>query len=194
MSNPVDLRESFPGLEDSATGAGVTATKSIEGDASTGKVGGVVFAFKDANGNIILPVLDAQGRLPVSTDTQGTRLRAHGDVAGGILSATGTVYSGFQTVCSVALTANKTIGDFAGKMSCRRGALGQLVYQDAGGSLVVLDSSVIDAGQYTAPIGLGPSEDTFSVPASATSPALLIRAGNFQQVSDLHATLSVLQF
>lgn len=193
MVTPTDIRESFPSLED-ASGVGVPLTKSTEGDAAAGKVGSVGFAFKDASGNIILPALDAQGRLPVSTDTQGTRLRQHGGVPGGLLSATGAAYGNLQTVLTIPLTANKVIGDLAGKVSCRRGAFFKAVYQDAGGSIVTLDSTILDAGQYTAPLGLGPNEDTFTVPASATSPALVVQAGNFSTISDLHATVSVLQF
>lgn len=194
MSTPNDLRESFPSLEDAATGAGVPLTKSVEGDAAAGKVGSVGFAFKDASGNIILPQLDAQGRLPVQLDGQGTRSRQHGAVAGAILSSAASGYGNFQQVLSIPLVANKTIGDIGGKVSCRRGALFRCVYQDSGGSQVTLDSTILEAGQYTAPLGLGPSEDTFSVPASAASPALVVQAGNFDHVSDLHATLSVLQF
>jgi len=194
MATPNDLRESFPSLEDAATGAGVPLTKSVEGDAAAGKVGSVGFAFKDVSGNIVLPQLDAQGRLPVQLDGQGTRSRAHGGVPGAILTSAASGYGNWQQVLSIPLVANKTIGDMGGKASCRRGAIFRIRYSDSGGSSVTLDSSILEAGQYTAPLGLGPSEDTFSVPASASAPMLLVEAGNFDHVSDLHSTLSVLQF
>lgn len=193
MSN--DLRESFPSTEDRVTGAGVPLAASIEGQASAAQQGAIGFAYKDSTGNLILPQLDSQNRLPVTLTGQGTRFRAHGDIAGALLSATGSGYSNFQSVCSINLTANKTIGDFGGKVSSRRASYFQLVYSDNASS-VILDSSIVDAGQYTAALGLGPSEDTFSVPASAISPKLSVLAGNLDtgKISDLHGTISVLQF
>lgn len=189
-----DIRESFPTLENAGTKAGVALTSSQTGDAQSGKVGAVGFSFQDSSGNLILPALDAQGRFPVSTDQQGTRLRAHGDVPGIIPTYVSPgVYTGLQQVLSIPLTVSKTIGDFGGKVASRKGAYFELVYSD-GSSSVILDSSIVDAGQYTAQLGMGPSEDTFSVPASATSPVLKIIAGNFETISDLHATLTVLQF
>lgn len=181
-----DLRESFPALEDASTGAGVPATKTISGDASAGKVGQTVFGFQDSNGNVVLPQLDTQGRLPVSTEVEGTRIRGHAAVAGSLL---GSPYA-FVPVFSQALTAAKTYIDLNGRVACRRGALFQLLYKDNGNS-VVLDESVVDAGQYTA--GIDILGDTFTVPASAVNPMFLIQGGNYDKASDLHATLAVTQ-
>lgn len=188
-----DLRESFPSLEDVLTGAGVVLARVIEGDSTSGKNGHLAFAFKDSSGNAILPQLDIQGRLPVSTETQGTRLRNRGAAAGALMAATG-----FATptvlVASINLTASKTYGDMAGHVAARRGSMFQMVYSDAGGSSVILDETIVDSGQYSANIGLGAHEDTFSVPASASSPVMKIMGGNYDFASDLHAAFTVLQF
>src|SRR5579864_3232904 len=117
MATPNDLRESFPSLEDASTGAGVPLTKSVEGDAASGKVGSVGFAYKDSNGNIVLPQLNDRGQLPVTLETAGTRSRMHGGVPGGILTTAASGYGNFQTVCSINLSANTQVGDFAGKVS-----------------------------------------------------------------------------
>lgn len=188
-----DLRESFPTTEDRVTGAGKAIAATVEGQTPTAQNGIIGFAFKDSAGNVILPQLDTQGRLPVSTETQGTRLRNRGVATGVLMAATGF---GTPTVliASVNLTASKTYGDMAGHVSARRGSLFQMVYSDAGGSSVVLDEAIVDSGQYTANIGLGPQEDTFSVPASATSPVMKILGGNYENISDLHAAFTVLQF
>lgn len=190
-----DLRESFPSLEDRATGAGVTLAASIEGQSSAGQQGAIGFAFKDAAGNVVLPQLDNEGRVPVTLSGQGTRLRNYGSKAGALLSATGAFYGNQQLVTSIDLTANTDIGDFGGKVNCRRAAYFELRYEDNGAS-VVLDSSLVDAGQYTAPLGAGPQEDTFHVPASAVAPKISIYAGNLDngKLSDLRGMLTVLQF
>lgn len=190
-----DIRESFPTLEDRVTKAGVAAAASTEGQTPAAQTGAIGFSFKDSAGNLILPQLDAQGRLLVSIEGQGTRLRAHGDVAG-ILPAyvSPGVYTGMQIVAQIALTAAKTIGDFAGKVSARKGAYFQLVYSDGGGTSIILDDTIVDSGQYTAPLGMGPTQDTFAIPATASAPKLSILGGNFETVADLHGTISVLQF
>lgn len=182
-----DLRESFPTTEDSSTGAGVPLTKTLEGDAAAGKVGSVGFAFKDSSGNVILPQLDSQGRVPVSTEVVGTRTRTHNAVAGGLLGS--SPYT-FNTVLALTLTAAKTYVDLNGKVACRRGGLFQLVYKDASNS-VILDEAIVEAGQYTTPIGI--LNDTFTVPASASTPQFLILGGTYDKVSDLHATVGVTQ-
>lgn len=197
---PTDIREAFPTLEDVATGAGKVLTRALEGDAAAGINGAVGFAFKDVNGNVVLPQLNNLGQLPVTLATSGQRSRAHGRVPGVALVAPGTGdYTGWQTVLSIPAVAASGYGDMAAKFSCRRDAIAELVYQDAGGSSIVLDATIVGPGQYTAPLALGPSEDTFVVPASATSPVFIIRAGQFPgtnvgALSDYHATLAVTAF
>jgi hypothetical protein len=49
-------KESFEILEN-GSGDGVSPTSSLAGDASSGKIGMTVFAFKDSSGNLLLPSL-----------------------------------------------------------------------------------------------------------------------------------------
>ncbi len=194
MPSPVDLRESFPTTEDAITGEGVPLTKSLEGDVASGKIGSVGFAFKNASGNLTLPQLDVQGRLPISSEIQGTRLRAKGTTAGSILNGSGSSYTNMTVVLSIPITNSVTgrmVGDMKGAVSCRRASLFQMVYQDTLNE-VVLTEAILDSGQYTHPIGI--DGDEFDIPASASSPAFIIRAGNFDKASDLHASLKVVQF
>lgn len=196
MAAPNDLRESFPGLEDRVSGAGVALAATVEGQAAAAQQGLIGFAFKDKNGNVVLPILDLQGRVPVSTELQGTRLRAKGAVAGSLLvaGANPSLYTGMTVVTSVPLTNTATglnIGDMKASVQCRRDALFQLCYQDSA-NVVILDEALTGPGQYN--VALGIDNDTFTVPASAASPAFIVRAGCFQQLSDMHAACKVVQF
>jgi hypothetical protein len=183
-----DVRESFPSLED-ASGVGVPLTKSLAGDTAAGKVGSTAFVYKDKDGNLILPQLDNQNRLPVSTEPQGTRLRTPGTtVAGALLGGPPYV---FTQVLSLTAASGVSYVDLKGTVNCRRAALFQLLYTDAGSS-VVLDEAICDAGQFKNPIGLG-AGDEFTVPASGVTPKFVIQAGNYDKASDLHAALSCTQ-
>ncbi len=62
-----DLKESFETLED-ASGLAFALTKTVAGDATTGKNGAVAFSFQDPNGKAILPSTDASGS--VQTNVQ----------------------------------------------------------------------------------------------------------------------------
>lgn len=184
----VDIRESFPTLED-ASGVGTPLDKSQEGDAAAGKVGSTSFVYKDSDGNLVLPQLDSQGRLPVNTGFAGTRLRAPATSVAGYLLG-GPVYS-FSTVLSLDAASGTNYVDIKGRVNCRRSALFQLLYQDAG-STVILDEVILDSGEYSAEIGLGLG-DQFNVPSSGVTPAFIIQAGNFEKASDLHASLCCVQ-
>lgn len=182
-----DIRESFPILED-ATGVGFAVSKSSEGDVALGKVSLPAFAYKDSAGNLILPQLDAQGRLPVNTETQGTRLRAPSLTKTGVTGNTAAL----KTIVALPLTANKSYGDIKARIACRRAAVFQLVYSDSA-SQVVLSDGVLDAGQYNSSLGFE-GGDSFTVPASGTSPQFLVLGANYEVASDLHASLVCVQF
>lgn len=60
-----DSASVFDSLTD-ASGNAFALSKSVAGDAASGKVGDVSFAFQDSSGNIILPTLLKDGSIPVS--------------------------------------------------------------------------------------------------------------------------------
>jgi hypothetical protein len=192
MSVPIDVQEVFCTTQ-SLAGVGVPLTSVQPGSSSTLVFGSVGFAFQDVNGNVVLPMLDAQGRIKVTTDAVTyVPSRAHGRVAGALAVTGANDYTNYQTVLSVPAVAASGYGAFNGKVTCRRDALFQLVYSDVGGSLVVLDSTILGPGEFSAPIGVG--SDYFMVPASANTPVFQVRAVNLGTVSDLSATLAVLPF
>lgn len=198
---PTDVNPLFATTADRVLGVGIPLAASVEGQAAAAQQGAIGFSFKDANGNLVFPQLNSRGQILVANDTAaGQRFRTHGRVPGVVLTTPGTGdYTGWQTVASVAAVAASGYGDFAAKFSCRRDAIAELVYSDAGGSIVILDTTIVGPGQYTAPLGLGPTEDFFTVPASASTPVFAIRAGQFPgtlagSVSDYHGTLAVTAF
>jgi hypothetical protein len=178
-----DVREAFPTTE-TALGVGVPLTTSNEGDAASAKTGATMYSYKDKDGNLALPQLDNQRRLPVSIEPQGTRLRQPGQTVAGALLG-GPTYT-FVNVLSQPLVAASGYVDIRGNVNCRRSALFQLLYRDTVNT-VILDEAIVDSGQYKAPIGF--LDDQFTVPASGVSPEFVIRAGNYDKASDLHASL-----
>lgn len=198
---PTDVVPLFATTEDRVNKIGVPLAATIEGQTPAAQQGSIAFAFKDTNGNVVLPQLTSRGQLPVSLDgAVGQRLRGHGRVPGIALVAPGSGdYTGWQNIIAIAAVASSGYGDIAGRIACRRDAIAELIYQDAGGSLVILDTVILGPGQYTSPIALGPTEDTFTVPASATTPQFILRGGMFPgtvagALSDLHGTLAVTAF
>lgn len=172
-----DIRESFPTLEN-ASGVGVPLSQSNEGDAAAGKVGSVGFAFKDSDGDLVLPQLDAEGKLPVTMDTSGTIKRAYGTVAGSASEV---------DVATLALTASKTYIELGISVSCRRGTKFQIKQIDDAAT-TVLYTVIVDSGQYTMNLNLPVDEIT----AGGTgTQSLKVTGLNFNALSDMYATVTV---
>jgi hypothetical protein len=169
-----DIRESFPTLED-ATGVGAPLSKSQEGDAASGKVGSVGFAFKDSSGNLILPQLDAAGKVPV-TFTAGTPKRARGTASGSLTQV---------TVATLTLTTSLSYSDISVMVACRRGANFEISWND-NGTPTILGNIIVDSGQYSFDMFL----ENLQVTAGATgTQQILVKALNFDKASDFYATI-----
>jgi hypothetical protein len=78
MSNP---RETFPTLKDS-DGAGIVLDQALDGATEVaGKNGAIGFAFKDSDGNVVLPQLTEDGKIMVDTEAYaGTEKSNYGTV------------------------------------------------------------------------------------------------------------------
>lgn len=179
-----DIRASFPVLEDAVSGAGVALTKSQQGDAGASKVGATAFAFRDSAGNLILPQLTSEGKLPVDLAGAGVPFSnaAQAPVAGSLT---------YSVVAELDLTASKTYGRISYRGSCRRAAEFVLVQIDDT-TETVLDSMVLDAGQYNDNVNLGETE--FTTGATGTQ-KLELRAKNFANpLSDFRGSLACLEF
>lgn len=198
---PTDVVPLFATTEDRVNKVGVPLAATIEGQTPAAQQGAIGFAFKDANGNVILPQLNSRGQILVASDTApGQRFRSHGRVPGITLVAPGTGdYTGWQNILAINAVASSGYGEIAARVACRRDAIAELIYQDAGGSVIILDTAIMGPGQYTVNLGLGPDEDSFTVPASASTPQFIVRGGQFPGTpaganSDLHGTLALTAF
>lgn len=118
-----NLRESFPTLEDVSTNAGVPLGARVEGDASAAIQGSIGFAFKDINGDVVLPQLNAQGQVPVTMEQVGNNLYARGQNAG---SATE------QLLATITLQNSKTYEDIFMQVSSFRDTEFRLTWNDNG--------------------------------------------------------------
>lgn len=76
-----DVNELFLTLDD-GTGAGSAANVRQEGEAAAAQNGSIGFAFKDSNGDVILPSLTADGKIPVTGEAAGTIINASATVGG----------------------------------------------------------------------------------------------------------------
>ena len=176
-----DNRVSFPSLED-ASGIGAPLTKSEAGDAASGKVGSVAFAFKDSSGNIVLPQLTAAGKILVDSEaSNGINLKNRAENAAGSLTVI--------TLSNITLTVNKVYDEIKGVVSSRKGAILQLIQNDNAVETVLADF-IVDAGQYSFMFDFG--EMKFTAGATGTQ-ELKIKAYNFDKVSALRSTLSCLE-
>jgi len=180
-----DLRESFPILEDSATGAGEALISRIEGEASAAIAGSIGFSFKDSSGNVILPQLDASGKIPVTFDATGTELNAHGAVAGS---------ASFVDVAVITAALTKVYSNFHYNVSCLRSAHFQLVHVDDVGvtdTETILCDVILGPGQYTL-TDLAPRKE-FDTTGLTGVQNIKIKAKNLGQLSDLRGCISIIE-
>lgn len=175
-------RESFPVLEDALTKEGVALHKSQNGDASAGKVGATVWAFKDANGNLVHPQLNSEGALVVSSEGAGIPKSAEsdGEVAGALT---------LTDICEVSLNASKTYGSIHANGSCFKESLFYLV-QVNDISEVIIGSFIVGPGQYSFHLDLKKKE--FSSGATGTQ-KLVLKAKNLSKESDFLGDIACLE-
>lgn len=171
-----DLRELFPILEDSATGAGLAPISRVEGDAAASQRGLIGFSFKDASGNVVLPQLNANGKIRVIFDA-GTPLKGRGLVAG---SATDV------EVCSVTLTAGEVYDNIVVHGSCFRDAAYKIVWQDDATD-TVLGDFLVGPGQFS--FEWQPLKIEITAGASGTQ-KLKVMAKNINSLSDLRGDIT----
>jgi len=142
-----DLREVFPILSDSATGAGEAAISRVEGEAAAGQEGLIGFSFKDASGNVVLPSLTSEGKILVDTEGFGGVCKSDYGSNAGSLSVT-TIATLDETVISV----SKVYEKFEVLVSCMRDTLWEIVYiDDTNGTpvLTVIAAFLTGPGQFT---------------------------------------------
>lgn len=176
-------RESFPTLEDQITLEGVAAHKSENGDASAGKVGATVWAFKDSVGNLVHPQLNTEGAVVVSSEGAGIPKQATsgGEVAGSLT---------LTTICEVALTAAKTHGKISANGSCFKETIFYVIQQDDVAN-TILASFIVGPGHYSFECNLGTTE---IISGATGTQKLLLRAKNFIKASDFLGNISCLEF
>ena len=177
------VRESFPVLEDAVTKEGVAIHATSNGDASAGKVGATVWAFKDHLGNVVHPQLTPEGKLPVDFMGAGVAKSAssNGEVVGSLT---------LTDICEVSLTANKTVGKITVAGACFREAIFYLV-QVNDATETIIDSFIVGAGQYSYNSNKGEYE--ISTGATGTQ-KLILKAKNLSKASDFLGSLSCLEF
>jgi hypothetical protein len=147
-----DLREVFPILQDSATGAGEAPISRIEGEVAAGQEGLIGFSFKDSSGNVVLPSLDAQGRLPVVTDAvAGTCHNEYGELAAGSVGTFVDLTE--EGGASITLTVGKTYTNLGITVSATRTSVYKLIYVDddggGGETETILGTWIVGPGAFT---------------------------------------------
>lgn len=175
-------RESFPILED-VNQVGVALSKSENGDASSGKVGATVWAFKDSSGNLVHPQLNSEGALVVSSEGAGTPKSAtsDGEVPGSLT---------LVTVCEVSLTANKQQGKIHANGACFKEAIFYLIQLDDA-TETIISSFIVGPGQYSFHADL---KSTELVSGSTGTQKLILKAKNLVKASDFLGDISLLEF
>ena len=175
-----DIREIFPILDD-GTGAGAALSSAQSGDAASGKIGSVAFAFQDSSGNLALPALSVSGQVPVTLAATGTQVWAQGESTAGSLTVV--------NVATLTLTAGKDYSDIMILVSSRRDALFQLVWNDNGTPNVIYDV-IVGAGQYSFSVCI--DNVKFTAGASGTQ-QLILKAHNFEKASALRGTVAAME-
>ena len=173
-----DERAPFPTLENSTQVGQVLRVAVDTVTPASGINGQIGFAYKDASGNVILPSLNAAGEVPVSV--AGTPLRARGSVTGSLSQV---------TVATLTLAVSTLYKSIAAVVSCRRGGLFELSWND-NGTPTILGEAILDSGLYTFLFDLPNVEITSG--ATGTQ-QILVKALNFDKISDLKATITALQ-
>jgi len=181
-----DPRANFPVLEDASTGAGLPLHKVLQGDPLASKNALAALGFKNAGNNLRYPLVDENDILFVRNALGYTaNLSEKGELAAGSIGSIVDV-----TGASLTLQNSKVINGVSVIVSCRRGALFQIVWDDDGVESV-LGEVVLDAGQYSFSDVFPSIEFT----TGATGDQFLkLKAKNFEApASSLRGTISAVE-
>lgn len=183
-----DLRESFPTLEDSATGAGLPLHKVLEADASAAKnASASLAAVRDSDDTLRYLRLSDSGALLISDATPGTCKRAGTD---------GTPVAGSASktqVAEISLTVAKSYEDLSWSVCNFRDTIYtiELIDDPAGVATIV----------QTLDIMVGPGDFTDSGrdkcwsfdTTGMTSPVLRLSGTNQNGLSDFRGSISIFE-
>lgn len=177
------LRETFPVLENLATGEGEVLNTADAGATAAGKHGLIGFSFKDSSGNLILPMLTPEGKIAVDLEGAGVAKKASslGEIAGSLT---------LTTIAEISLTASKTYGKILAKGSCFKEAIYYLIQVDDV-TETIIGHGIVGAGDYNTLIDLGIAE--IATGATGTQ-KLILKAKNLTKVSDFLGHVSCLEF
>lgn len=175
-----ELRESFPVLENTGTGAGEAIAAKQVGAAPGAHNGIMGFAFRDSSGNLVLPQLNSEGRLPVTLEGAGVELGASGALAAG--SATMVDITG----ATVTLVAGTVYTQIRANVSCFRDSLFHVVWMDDA-TPTIIGKIRVGAGQYNFEWTAGKRYVTAGASGVQT---LKIMGQNVNSLSEMSAELS----
>lgn len=177
------LRETFPVLENLATGAGEVLHTANAGETAAGKKGLSAFSFKDSSGNFVHPMLTPEGKVPV--DFEGAGIALHNSPAAEIAGSATLV-----TVAEVSLNTSKTYGKILAQGSCFKESLFYL-YQLDDVTETLLGSCIVGPGNYNGEIDLGLAE---VVSGASGTQKIILKAKNLDKLSDFLGHVSCLEF
>lgn len=177
------LRETFPVLENLATGEGEVLNTANAGETAVGKHGLSAFTFKDSLGNYVHPQLTSEGKVPVDFEGAGISKKAssNGEVVGSLT---------LTTIAEISLTPGSTNGKISAKGSCFKEAIFYLI-QVNDVTETIIGHGIVGAGDYNTLIDIGIGE----VVAGATgTQKLILKAKNLTKTSDFLGHVSCLEF
>jgi len=183
-------RESFPILEDIETEIGAVLHKINEGDSpiaddlTTKKNGMIGFAFKDSDGNVVLPQLTPDGAIIISNDP-GTTIRGRGQ------NDTGDKNTSMVLV-DLTIPVGKKFNKLSAQGSCFRDTEFEIILiDDSTGSPIetILDAFLTGPGQFTTKSGL--EIDEFETLGFTAPVKLQLRAINLNRESKTIGSMSV---
>lgn len=176
MSN---IRESFPILEDGSN-VGQVINQVIPGTtAASANVSTLAApAFQDAAGILVYPQLDANGAIVVVGENVNPVYVA--------ASAAGSITEVLVATC--VLVASKNVQGIQAMVSCRRGSLFRLAWNN-NGSESNLGFAILDSGMYSYNMEL----DFIKLAVGTGTQQLKMYALNFDKASDFFAEISANQ-
>lgn len=180
MADPAEIFRILNG----GSGAGVAPDQAIDATTAAAALKGLVgFAFKDINGNVVLPQLDTLGRIAVTNVTGILKSSGAGELAAGSLTMVAV------TAASITLNISKTYTNVSIGICARQDSLFQLI-QLNDVTETVLQEFIVGAGQYSLIEQL--FNLTFTTGATGVQ-KLLFKAKNFETLSSLRANLACLE-
>lgn len=177
------LRETFPVLENIATGTGEVLHMALAGETAAGKNALSAFAFKDSSGNFVHPTLTPEGKISVDLEGAGIAKTAssEGEIAGALT---------LTDIAEIPLTAGKTYGRISAQGSCFKEAIFYLVQVDDA-TETIIGHGIVGAGGYNCKIDIGIGE---IVAGAAGTQKIVLKAKNLVKVSDFLGHVSCLEF